>query len=130
MSHRLVLSFFVLVLQLHCNHGILKIDLFAFCLSFIFFFFRFDIFRYVETESEKVALENKLSKLQADQALWQDIFLKNAELENELKKEKEWRVHMQASNETTNENVTQLSKDLIFYKKVANVSRCNILHNM
>merc|ERR1712012_517945 len=76
--------------------------------------------QYVETESEKLALENKLSKLQADQALWQDIFLKNAELENELKKEKEWRVHMRASNDTTNENVTQLSKDLIFYKKVAN----------
>ena len=68
-------------------------------------------------------MENKLSKLQADQALWQDIFLKNAELENELKKEKEWRVQMQASNETKNENVTQLSKDLLFYKKVANVSK-------
>ena len=68
-------------------------------------------------------MENKLSKLQADQALWQDIFLKNAELENELKKEKEWRLQMQASNETKNENVTQLSKDLLFYKKVANVSK-------
>ena len=88
---------------------------------FLLFSFR-HLFRYVETESEKVALENKLSKLQADQALWQDIFLKNAELENELKKEKEWRVQMQASNETKNENVTQLSKDLLFYKKVANVS--------
>ena len=100
---------------------------------FEFYFFNFsflNIFRYVETESEKVALENKLSKLQADQALWQDIFLKNAELENELKKEKEWRVHMQASNDTTNENVTQLSKDLIFYKKVANVSRCYISRNI
>ena len=91
-------------------------------MSFVFLFFLSTYFRYVETESEKAALENKLSKLQADQALWQDIFLKNAELENELKKEKEWRLQMQASNETKNENVTQLSKDLLFYKKVANVS--------
>ena len=67
-------------------------------------------------------MENKLGKLKADQALWQDIFLKNAELENELKKEKEWRVQMQDSTSTANENITQLSKDLSFYKKVANVS--------
>ena len=78
--------------------------------------------RYVETESQKVALENKLSKLQADQALWQDIFLKNAELENELKKEREWRIQLQVSTETTKENFSQLSKDLSFYKKVAHVS--------
>ena len=78
--------------------------------------------RYVESESQRVALENKLSKLQADQALWQDIFLKNAELENALKKEKERRIQLQASTETTNENLTQLSKDLSFYKKVAGVS--------
>ena len=97
------------------------INLSAFIISLSFFFLCSTCFRYVQTESEKTALENKLSKLQADQALWQDIFLKNAELENELKKEKEWRVQMQASNETTAENVTQLTKDLIFYKKVANV---------
>ena len=43
-------------------------------------------------------------------------------MENELKKEKEWRIQLQASTETTKENVSQLSKDLSFYKKVAHVS--------
>ena len=75
-------------------------------------------------------MENKLSKLKADQALWQEIFLKNAELENELKKEKEWRVQMQESTCTANENITQLSKDLSFYKKVANVSTFNLMCNL
>ena len=74
-------------------------------------------------------MENKLSKLQADQALWQDIFLKNAELENELKKEKEWRIQLQASTETTKENFSQLAKDLSFYKKVAHVSYFILIAN-
>ena len=73
--------------------------------SFLSFCFGF-IDRYVESESQRVSLENKISKLQADQALWQDIFLKNAELEISLKKEKEWRSQLQASTETTSENLT------------------------
>ena len=67
-------------------------------------------------------MENKLSKFQVDQALWQDIFLKNAELEKELKKEKECRLQAQASTESINDNISQLSKDLMFYKQVARVS--------
>ena len=74
-------------------------------------------------------MENKLTKLQADQALWQDIFLKNAELENDLKKEKEWRIQLQASTETVKENFSQLSKDLSFYKKVAHVSYFLLIEN-
>ena len=97
---------------------------------YLHFFTLFSVYfynRYVECESEKVALENKLGKLQADQELWQDIFLKNAELESELKREKEHIIQLQASTETTNDSVSQLSKDLSFYKKVAHVSYLDFL---
>ena len=79
-----------------------------------------------EAKSENIVLENKLTKLKADQALWQDIFVKNTELENDLKKEKDWRSQLQASKESVDDNVSQLSKELLFYKKVADVSSANM----
>ena len=79
-----------------------------------------------EAQSENIVLENKLTKLKADQALWQDIFVKNTELENDLKKEKDWRSQLQASKESVDDNVSQLSKELLFYKKVADVSSFNL----
>ena len=79
-----------------------------------------------EAQSENIVLENKLTKLKADQALWQDIFVKNTELENDLKKEKDWRSQLQASKESADDNVSQLSKELLFYKKVADVSSANL----
>ena len=79
-----------------------------------------------EAKSENIVLENKLTKLKADQALWQDIFVKNTELENDLKKEKDWRSQLQASKESADDNVSQLSKELLFYKKVADVSSANM----
>ena len=79
-----------------------------------------------EAQSENIVLENKLTKLKADQALWQDIFVKNTELENDLKKEKDWRSQLQASKESVDDNVSQLSKELLFYKKVADVSSANL----
>ena len=81
-----------------------------------------------EAQSENIVLENKLTKLKADQALWQDIFVKNTELENDLKKEKDWRSQLQASKESADDNVSQLSKELLFYKKVADVSAANMVN--
>ena len=81
-----------------------------------------------EAQSENIVLENKLTKLKADQALWQDIFVKNTELENDLKKEKDWRSQLQASKESADDNVSQLSKELLFYKKVADVSSAKMVN--
>ena len=81
-----------------------------------------------EAQSENIVLESKLTKLKADQALWQDIFVKNTELENDLKKEKDWRSQLQASKESVDDNVSQLSKELLFYKKVADVSAANMVN--
>ena len=75
--------------------------------------------RYVESESQRGALLDKLRNLQADQAVWHG---KNAELENDLKIEREWRTQLQSTYATTNENLVQMSKDLNFYKRVASVS--------
>ena len=49
-------------------------------------------------------------------------------LENDLKKEKDWRSQLQASKESADDNVSQLSKELLFYKKVADVSSANLAY--